>query len=104
MPHGIKKGISVARQGAREPAPLNRNVTNDKNSTKKTILFFQFQFVLVFSRRTVTCTTVINNNIDNQGARPPQFNFAKQFKCITWVKIRVVVLKIANSGPRLTFL
>ena len=50
-------------------------------------------------------TTVINNNIDNQGARAPLYSiFANGFKCITPVKLWVFVLKVANSGVHLTFL
>ena len=50
------------------------------------------------------CKTVINNNIDDQEARAPQFNFFNQFKCMARVKLRVFVLKVATSGPHLTFL
>ena len=39
-----------------------------------------------------------------QGARALNLMFAKQFKPITRVKLRVFIPKVANSGPRLTFL
>ena len=61
-------------------------------------LFLQFQFLLALSR-----TTVINNNIDNRVPGPLNLIFANQFKCITRVKLRVFVLKVAISRPHLTF-
>ena len=50
-----------------------------------------------------TCTTVITNNIDDQEARPHQFHFANQLKCITRVKLRDFVLKAATLGPHFPF-
>ena len=44
------------------------------------------------------------NDIDDQGPGPPQFNFANQFKWIPRMKLKVFVLRDANSGPHLTFL
>ena len=61
-------------------------------------MFLQFRFLLASSR-----TTVINHNIDGQGARPPRFNFFNQFKCFSRVKLWIFVLKVATSGPHLTF-
>ena len=40
-----------------------------------------------------------------QGARGPlNLIFANQFKRITRVKLRVCILKVANSGPQVPFL
>ena len=45
------------------------------------------------------------NNIDDQGPRVLLNSiFVNQFKCITWKKLRVFVLKFAISGHHLTFL
>ena len=44
-----------------------------------------------------------NNNID-PGARTLNLIFSKQFKRITQVKLRDFILKVANSGPHVTFL
>ena len=49
-------------------------------------------------------TAVINNNIDPGCPCPLNLIFANQFKRITGVKLRVFILKVANSGPHLTFL
>ena len=71
---------------------------------QKSLLFLQFQFLLDFSRTTYTCSTVINNNIDNQGAKVPQFNFYKLIYMRYPGEIKIFVLKAAVSGPHLTFL
>ena len=39
-----------------------------------------------------------------QGPGTLNLLFAKQFKCITRVKLRVFILKVANSDPHVTFL
>ena len=39
-----------------------------------------------------------------QGAPTHQFIFVNQFKRIAGVKLRVFILKVANSGPHVTFL
>ena len=45
----------------------------------KSLLFLQFQFLLApFCLQQYTYTTVITNNIDDQGP----FKFSNQFKCI----------------------
>ena len=73
---------------------------------QQSVLFYQFQFLLAFSRTTVayTWTALINNNIniDNQGDLAPSIQiFANQFTCITREKLRAFVLKAAISGPHL---
>ena len=65
--------------------------------SQKRLLFLQF--LLTSSR-----TTVIDNNIDPKGPGPLNLMFANQFKRITRVKLRVFILKVANSGPHVTFL
>ena len=45
-----------------------------------------------------------NNNIVTVGPGLCNSMFAKQFKRITRVKLRVFNLKVANGGPLLTFL
>ena len=58
----------------------------------------------IFRAEHYTRSTVITNNSDDQGARAPlNSSFANHFKCITRVKLRVFVLKIASSSPLLTF-
>ena len=61
----------------------------------KSLLFLQF--LLASLRATAKRTTVINNNIDERGPGPPQFNFFNQFKSITWVKLRIFALKMATQ-------
>ena len=65
--------------------------------SQKKLLFLQFQFLLESSR-----ATAINNNSDLEGPGPLNLIFANQFKRITQVKLRVLILKLANSGPHLT--
>ena len=48
-------------------------------------------------------TTVINNNIDEEGARAPSIQFCEPNKRIVRVKLIVFVLTVATSGPHLTF-
>ena len=60
-----------------------------------------------FSRITYTRTTVMNNNIDDQRARDPQFKFCQHinpFICVSRAKLRLFVLRVAISGPHLPFL
>ena len=45
-----------------------------------------------------------NNNIDPGGPGPFNLMFADQFKRLTRAKLRVFILKVANSCPHLTFL
>ena len=45
-----------------------------------------------------------NNNIDQGVPGPLNLMFANQFKRITRVKLRVFILKVANSGLHVTFL
>ena len=50
-------------------------------------------------------TIVINNNIDDQGGPGPLNSiFTNQFISVARVKLRVVVLKVAISGPHPTLL
>ena len=51
-----------------------------------------------------TCTTGINNNIDDPGPGTLSSIFANQFICINRVKLRIFVWKVASSGPHLNFL
>ena len=44
-----------------------------------------------------------NNNIDPGGPGPLNLIFANQFKRVTQVKIRIFILKVANSGPYVIF-
>ena len=54
----------------------------------------------IFHVQQYTHTRVITNNFDDQGARAPTNSiFANQFKCMTRVKLRACVLKIATPGP-----
>ena len=48
-------------------------------------------------------TAVINNNIDNQGAGPPQFNFCQSIEMNNLAEIKGFYLKVATSGSHLTF-
>ena len=91
--------IGVARGLA---PPPNRNVTNDKNVTKKPC-FFSFSWLYHLCVQQYTRTTIISNNIDKEGSGPLNSFFPNRFKCITQVKLRVFVLKVATSGPDLTF-
>ena len=45
-----------------------------------------------------------NNNTVPGGPGPPNLLLANQFKRVTRVKIRIFILKFANSGAHLTFL
>ena len=45
-----------------------------------------------------------NNNIDPGGPAPLNLMFFNQFKRITRVKLRVFIVKFANSGPPVIFL
>ena len=45
-----------------------------------------------------------NNNIDPVGQGFLNLMFANQFKRITQMKLRVFILKVANSVPHVTFL
>ena len=45
-----------------------------------------------------------NNNIDPGGPGPFNIMSANQFKRITRVKLTIFILKVATSGPHLTFL
>ena len=40
----------------------------------------------------------------SRGPGPLSSIFTNQFKCITWTKLTVFVLKVATLGPHLTFL
>ena len=61
---------------------------------QKSLLFLQFQFLLA-----------LVNNINDQWAQVPLNSiFANQFKCISWKKLRVFVLKLAISGHHPTSL
>ena len=88
--------------GAR--APSNWNATNDKNVTKKTIVSSVSIFFSIFCVQQYTRTAVNNNNIDNQGAGPPQFNFCLSIKINNLAEIKGSYLKVAISGSHLTFL
>ena len=92
--------IGVAKGGRGSlPLPPNQNFTNDKNVTKKSIVFS-----VSVSFQHFSLTTVTNNNVEDQGCRVlPTSIFASQFKRITRRKWRVFVLKIAISGPHLAF-
>ena len=46
----------------------------------------------------------LNDNIDPGGPGPLNLMFGNQFKRITRVKLRVFILKVANSGPHVIFL
>ena len=50
------------------------------------------------------CKWAPNNNTVLGGPGPFNLMFANQFQCITRVKLRVFILKVANKGPHLTFL
>ena len=47
---------------------------------------------------------MINNNIDDQVARPLNSVFTNQLKCIIGMKLRIFVLKVGTLGTHLTFL
>ena len=49
-------------------------------------------------------TMVINNNIDDQGAGPPQFNFCQAIKMNNLAETKGFYLKVATSGSQLIFL
>ena len=49
-------------------------------------------------------TAVIHNNIDDQGAGPPQFDFYQSIKMNNLSEIKSFYLKVATSGSHLTFL
>ena len=70
----------------------------------KVYCFFRFSFFQHVRVQQYMCITVINNNNDDLGG-PGFLNsfFGNQFKCITRVKLRVFVLKVATSGAHVTF-
>ena len=97
---GVARGGGGGEQGARNPP--NRNATYDKNVKK--VLFLDFQFLLASSRTTVHAyNTNYQIILTTRRPGPHQFNFANQLKCITRVKLRGFVLKVATSGPHLIF-
>ena len=59
----------------RLPSPPKWNATNDKNVTNKPIASSASAFFSIFRVQQYTRKTVINNNIDNQGARVPSIQF-----------------------------
>ena len=61
-------------------------------------------FFRIFCVQQDTRTAVVNNNIEDQGARPPQFNFCQSIKMNNVAEIKRFYLKIATSGSHLTFL
>ena len=73
--------------------------------TKKLVVSSVSVSFSIFRVQQYTRATVITNNINNQVAPAPSIQiFANQFKSITRVKLRVLVLKVATSDPHLTFL
>ena len=46
----------------------------------------------------------LTNKIDSAGQVPLNLMFAYQFNRITRVKLRIFILKVANSGPHVTVL
>ena len=85
--------------GARSP---QLKCHSNKNVTKKAIVFSVSVSFIIFCVQ-YTRTTVISN-IYPGGHGPLNLIFTKQFKfIITRAKLRVFVLKIAASGPHLTF-
>ena len=86
-------------QGSR----LNWNVIYDKTVAKKPVVSSVSVCFSIFRVQRFLMAFV--NNIDNQGPRALLNSiFANQFKCITWEKLRVFVLKFAISDPHLIFL
>ena len=71
-------GTARGEYGAR--ALSNWNATNDKNVSKKPIVSSVSIFFSIFCVQQYTRTAVINNNIDDQRAGPPQFNFCQSIK------------------------
>ena len=71
---------------------------------QKNLLFHQFQYFQQFLRTTVHATAVIDNNIDDQGAGPLQFNFCQSIKMNNLAEIKGFYIKVATSGSHLTFL
>ena len=90
-------GHRRSQKGAR--APYNWYATNDKNVRKKPILLLVSIFFSIFCVQQYmrTVTAVINNNIDDQGAGPPQFNFCLSIKMNNLAEIKGVCLKVATS-------
>ena len=99
--------IGVTKSGVKGPSFSNWNATNDKN-VKHSLLLLQFQFLLAFLRTTGHAfNSIINNNINVDDHRARVLSiliFANQFVYITREKSRVFDLKVATSGPHLTFL
>ena len=72
---------------------------------QKSLLFRQFQyFSAFFCVQRYTRTAVNNNNIDDQGAGPSQFNFCQSIKMNNLAEIKGFYLKVATSVSHLTFL
>ena len=66
---------------------------------QKRLCFSSFFLIFAYNGTRIQQKLTINW----QPRDPPQLNFGNQFTCITWVKLRVFVLKHATSGPHLTF-
>ena len=80
----------------------NGNAIYAKNVAKKPIVF---SVSVSFSIFRVQCFLLAFVNNGDQGPRVPLNSiFASQFKCITWEKLRVFVLKFVIPGSYLTFL
>ena len=92
--------------GPESPGPVNRNATIDKNLTKK-FFFFIFGFFWHVCVQQYMRTAVMNNKLywwPGGPAHPLNSIFSNQFKRITKVKSRVLVLKVATLAPHLKFL
>ena len=88
-----------------EPGPPPIEMRPMIKMCQKSLLFRQFQyFPAFFCVQQYTRTAVINNNIDNQEAGPPQFNFCQSMKMNNQAEIKGFYLKVATTGSHITFL
>ena len=62
-----------------------------------------YQNQIVLSLSFFLCCTVLPITLTTRKPKPHEFDFANQLKCITQVKLRDFVLKVATSGLHLTF-
>ena len=82
------------------PIKMQPMIKCDKNPVVSSIsIFFS-----IFCVQQYMHTAIINNNIDDQWAGPPQFNFCQSIKINNLAEIKGFYLKVAASGPHLTFL
>ena len=87
-----------------EPGPPPPEMRPMIKCDKKACCFVSSIFFNIFWVQQYMRTAVINNNIDDQGAGPPQFNFYQSIKMNNLAEIKSFDLKVATLDSHLTFL